>query len=345
MNFIKKGIYFIVLSLVFSVSLLAMEDENENLSQGKFLIKFAANNSNADSAKRNINSSLLGFNIEKIEFLGEGFNNTAAIVNDEFVFRFPKRNEVSESLSTEIKILPLLAKRLKIAIPEFIYFGKQEENGFNFVGYRKIPGTALTKELFLDLPISAKENIFITLSDFLQNVHSFPVEQAKKLGVTEEDFSNTYKEYWDETKEKIFPLLGREFQEKLGEFFQNYLSDDSNFKYEPSLLYADFSPEHILFDTEVKRIRGIIDWGDLTVGDPDYDLMYLYQNYGDEFIRSFLNYYPHNNAKKLIEKLKFFSICDEIDTIISFGQKLGQTENIEPALSELKKKLIIWSRT
>jgi aminoglycoside phosphotransferase (APT) family kinase protein len=49
--------------------------------------------------------------------LGAGSDNSAFLVNDAFVFRFPRRQLAVELLETEVRVLPALAPALPLAIP------------------------------------------------------------------------------------------------------------------------------------------------------------------------------------------------------------------------------------
>lgn len=288
-----------------------------------------------DRTINDITTAYPQFKIENIAFLGEGHDSTAFIVNHEFVFRFPKRMSISKELQVEMKLLPLLAQQLKIAVPDFIYFGTQQDTGFQFVGYRKILGNELTKKLFWSLGSVIQTKIVCSLADFLQAVHQFPLATAREAGVRFDDFKASFGEFWEEHQEKILPQLDQINQQKLNMVFARYFENESNFHYTPSLMHADLAPEHIFFDANKEDIAGIIDWGDMVIGDPDFDLMFLYKYYGVEFIKLLLKYYPHQNEARLMEKLHFFHVCDLVETVCESTQPAEQSE----AFSELQKAL------
>lgn len=59
----------------------------------------------------------------RIEPFGVGWDNTAFLVNETFVFRFPRRQIAVEFLEAEIRVLPHIAGRLPLpigAIPPLI---------------------------------------------------------------------------------------------------------------------------------------------------------------------------------------------------------------------------------
>ncbi len=47
---------------------------------------------------------------------------------------------------------------------------------------------------------------------------------------------------------------------------------------------ADLWPEHVLFSRTTGRLAGIIDFGDVCIGDPDYDLAFLARRLGQDFM-------------------------------------------------------------
>ena len=88
--------------------------------------------------------------------------------------------------------------------------------------------------------------------------------------------------------------------------FGTYFDDTALHDFEPALLHADLSPDHIRFSVSEQRITGIIDWGDASIGDPDYDLSYLYPAMGARFVEEVIRHGPRRDLEKLRRKLEFF---------------------------------------
>ena len=59
----------------------------------------------------------LGRSPATIRWIDEGYDFEVAIVDDEWVFRFPRRAGVEEPLEFEIELLPMLAPALPVACP------------------------------------------------------------------------------------------------------------------------------------------------------------------------------------------------------------------------------------
>ena len=75
-------------------------------------------------------------------YLGEGCDSVAFVVNRQYVFRFPKRDDVEEQLLREMPLMAALAPRLPIAIPRYEFVGQPSAPfSRHFGGYPLIDGT------------------------------------------------------------------------------------------------------------------------------------------------------------------------------------------------------------
>lgn len=63
--------------------------------------------------------------VRDIPFLGAGMDSDAYLVDDEWVFRFPKREAAARALGQEVAVRPKLAGRLPMATPRFAYVGQR----------------------------------------------------------------------------------------------------------------------------------------------------------------------------------------------------------------------------
>lgn len=279
------------------------------------------------------------FSVRDIAFLGAGMDSDAYLVNDEWVFRFPKRAAVARALGREVAVLPKLAGRLPVATPQFAYIGRQTGNGLLFAGYRIIHGKPLTADIYDSLPFSGQERVLATLAAFLRGVHSYPVATAAADGVEELSTREWVASCWASGQTLALPFLPLYAGAALARLIEGFLADTRNFANTPRLLYADFAPEHILYDAGTRNIVGIIDWGDLSIGDPDFDLLYLRQDYGEEFVRRLLGHYPHPEPARLFEKLRVFDACDHLNTIVAARQHPAERAAIQEALTALEELL------
>ena len=103
------------------------------------------------------------------------------------------------------------------------------------------------------------------------------------------------------------------------------------------MIHSDLSPEHIIYYPGTLAIAGIIDFSDVEIGDPDYELHWLFTNYGDAFLQTYLAVNPHPSHDRLLRKLRFFSRANTIgDVLIGFDR--DDPEIVESTLLLLKKQ-------
>lgn len=193
----------------------------------------------------------LGRSPKTIREIDDGYDFEVAIVDDEWVFRFPRRPGVEEPLELEIAVLPALAPALPVAIPSFEHVSRNPL----FVGYRLIRGEPLVDE--------DADGVRM----FLEALHALDLSG---LAVERPDWVEAYRDQCAEFGRLVFPLLDRDRRAQAERLFGDV---ETLVDFEPALLHADLGPEHLL--VRDRRLVGVIDWGDMRVGDPALDYAWL----------------------------------------------------------------------
>ncbi len=85
--------------------------------------------------------------VDTLEYLSEGKDSVACLVNHRLVFRFPKQDRAEQKLLIETRLLPELAPTLPLAIPRFTYTVLTPLTSYPraFVGYDLLDGPVLRK--------------------------------------------------------------------------------------------------------------------------------------------------------------------------------------------------------
>ncbi|MEO6838899.1 MAG: aminoglycoside phosphotransferase family protein [Ginsengibacter sp.] len=268
-----------------------------------------------------IHKDFPGFAISSISKTGEGDNSKAFIINENYIFRFPKREEVKQQIRREIAILPKIKSLLNLQIPQFEFVSPE----INFVGYKIIPGTPLTFKIYNSLNKKQQASIQQSLGKFLSQLHDINCSIFSDCHLETMDLKEEYSDNFKKAQKFIYPLISKSKQKIITQLFAEYLNNPENFNYTPALIHNDFSKDHILFDAVNKHpperiiragITGIIDFGDIAFGDPDYDLMYLWDEFGDDFLKGIFKIHQPKNKKELLNKLHFFSLANKIQIIL-----------------------------
>lgn len=208
---------------------------------------------------------------KNIRLLGAGWDNTAFIIDEELIFRFPRREIALALLEAEWRVLPKLAPRLPVPIPTPLWKGSPTF-GFPwpFIGYRLIPGfTACHVNLQEDERAALAEPI----AKFLALLHATPLSDFSECRIPKDNHSRIDGVLLTEKIEKNFKeilqlglLEDLKKLELIVQNLQNFRAPVNSF-----LVHGDFYVRHLLIGQKHDLV-GVIDWGDIHWGDPAIDL-------------------------------------------------------------------------
>ena len=258
-------------------------------------------------------------------------------MNDLYIFRFGANEESEERLRWEQYLLPKLQTNLEIALPNFEVICPMD-NGRPLVVYRMIKGESFREKVSRDLSDTSRLRVAKQLADFLEVLHTFPVEEALSCGVEERSGQERCHEFREGAHEIIYPDLSEQERNTCEYWFQEYLRNPAYSSYRPALVHGDLQDRHVLFDPDTESIAGVIDFSDIWIGDPDHDLHYLIEEHGEDFVRVLLRYYKHDNPAGLMWKSRFFYLLRCLDEII-WGMEDNHQEHVEEGWRDLREFL------
>lgn len=232
--------------------------------------------------------------IESIRLLGEGFDNTVIQVDEAYVFRFPRKDSARDLLLTENQLLPAIAGKLPLSIPEPIFFGKPTAMyPYPFTGYKLVRGKAPKQESLISKVESARKLAF-----FLKELHQFPTWQAEECGVKLDNLRKLDIEFRLKIMEDIIKLVEQSgYYEQVDDvraFMEKAQPIERNVQ--PVLVHGDIHIRNVLLD-ESGVLSGIIDWGDVHLGDYAIDLSFLYSYFPLEVRQEFFKIYGEIDAE------------------------------------------------
>jgi aminoglycoside phosphotransferase (APT) family kinase protein len=190
--------------------------------------------------------------------LGSGLDNAAFLVNEAMVFRFPRRPEALVFLEHEIRVAPRLAPLLPlpIAAPRWVA-APSAAYAHPFVGHPYIAGA--TGEALL-----ATDAIATSVARFLRALHdSAPEIEGEPPGdvMHKSDPARALErvERWvaGHRSERAVCSLAKELARAAPARAKRWV-------------HGDLYPRHLVI--EHGALAGVIDWGDVHLGDPALDL-------------------------------------------------------------------------
>ncbi len=206
--------------------------------------------------------------------LGVGWDNTAYLVGAATVFRFPRRQGAAELLAREAQIVPLLAPHLPVPIPAPTFVGTPTPLfPYPFVGYPFLRGTPAS-----DLAVSddddARTALAAPLGAFLRALHGIPIDAATRTWapgdeIARNDLAGRAPGLSVRLRGNAAALDGAAVARLVALVGQ--LATTPARAAPPCWVHGDLYPRHLLLD-EAQRFVGVIDWGDVHLGDPALDL-------------------------------------------------------------------------
>ncbi len=262
-----------------------------------------------------------------------GWDNNIIILDDAFVFRFPRNDEYVNKFKTEVKLIKYLQDKVSIAIPNYKYLSKDN----SFGGYPLIAGDVLKPELLESQPDNVKEKIAVDLADFLTKIHQTPKGVIDEMSTPNGAWNYDHvKKLYAEIKETLYPILSEDEINWLDVQFQNYFSLKGEVKM--SLIHSDLNNGNILFNVKACRLSGILDFADAEYNDSALDFSPLL-DYGEDFMRSVINHYKGFKDEDLMQRAKFRRLVGMVENMLEItkGKKLPTT--YEEQRFHLNKKM------
>ena len=275
-----------------------------------------------------------GMGIQTVRFCGEGASFCSYAINEELLFRLGTSSESAERLKWEERLLPQLRHRLEVAVPQFEFTGTTE-NGYAFAVYSMIKGTPFSAAVYRGLPEPAQERVVKQLAGFLARLHDFPVEEAAACGVRKREMVAWCAEFREQAREEVYPELSEREARECEWRFHQYFGTPELHIYTPALTHGDLKPRHIFLDPAQQCIAGVIDFEDIWISDPDYDLHCLLTEYGPVCTDRLLDAYGHSHPERLRWKTRMFALCLCIDQIV-WGTEDRHPRDVAEGLRRLK---------
>jgi aminoglycoside 2''-phosphotransferase len=227
--------------------------------------------SSVEGARAVLRAAFPEFDSSRLTAIERGWDHFVIEVDEQWIFRFPRRPDSEYSLEREIRVLNKLSSHLPTAVPRYEKIARPGPGHPHlFAGYRKLGGQALE---WRSLDARARERFASDLGGFLRALHAIPPGPVQDEGVPGGSPQHWWAEYrgtYRRVRTQILPLLDEVSRERILRLWARFLESD-RFQFEPVVQHRDLSGEHVLVDRESGRLRGVIDWGDCAVGDPAFD--------------------------------------------------------------------------
>lgn len=274
--------------------------------------------------------------LDSLRYLGEGDSCTVYVADDEWIFRFAKHDAARKSLQRESCLLPKLAAQITLRLPAPQLSCLENDAKSSFIAYPFLRGAVLSPERYAALDDESKTLCAEQAARFLNELHSTDVRMGERCGVLANDYAAQYSSLRQSARKNLFAVLDEPERLFIERVLDSYLDSAADFR--PVLLHGDLSPDHFIFDEQARRISAVIDFGDVMIGDAAWDFVWIYENYGLDFLSRMLPEYLESDKFALLRRIFQFSLLEAIEWIAACQTKGGA--DFAEALTRLKTKRI-----
>lgn len=198
----------------------------------------------------------------------EGIGDAFASCNERIVFRFPRRRIAVRFIEAELRVLPLLAPHLPLPIPVPTWVGAPADGyPYPFVGYRYLSGTPACQIAWSD---EERARNAATLGRFLAALHRIPVDDATRAWAPREEVGRPISPLRERLR-SLAPVLKGIEVEPLADLADRLVAAPAGVE-ASCWVHGDLYASHLLVDDR-RQLCGVIDWGDVHLGNPAIDLM------------------------------------------------------------------------
>jgi aminoglycoside phosphotransferase (APT) family kinase protein len=245
--------------------------------------------------------------LRSLRRFAEGWDNAVWLANERWAFRFPQREISVPGLLHELAVLPEVAGRLPLPVPNPVFVGEPTDGYlWPFFGSELLPGReACDAELDADGRLA----VALRVAEFARRLHALepPVQLP---GDVNRRADTTKRVPHARTQLAEVERLGlwrvpRRVHRLLDEAEQRLPPPEP-----PVLVHGDLHFRHVLVD-DGGAASGIIDWGDVCLADPAIDLQLVWSFLEPEQRGAFLDAYgrPVSEAQLVRARVLALSLC------------------------------------
>lgn len=226
-----------------------------------------------------------------------GFDHVVLILDNKYVFRFPKNDYYKKKIQVEMRLLSELKKKTN-RIPDYKFVSKDQ----SFGGYPIIDGKPLSTKRFKELTSQQKTQLANKLAYFLTVLHNIPISKAQNIGLKFEWSHQDELKQYKERRKHLKKVLNQEELLFVDNLMKRYVSLKLP---ENCLVHNDISEDHIL--VKKNQLSGIIDFGDSSLNDPAVDFAWFWE-WGENFVQKIYKKYNGRKDSGFLSRSQLYNL-------------------------------------
>jgi aminoglycoside 2''-phosphotransferase len=239
-----------------------------------------------------------------------GEDHAVVILDDAWVFRFPRSPEAAAYAARERRLLEHLARVSPLATPRHALVSAAGD----FAGYPMIAGEELTEARFAGLARPVQDHALAQIGAFLAVLHATPPRLLSGDGPPRPaDTGEAFAARYAARRPDYAALLPTVLLARADAFYAALPAAVAGAPIR--VVHNDFTEDHILLAPEGDRLAGVIDFTDAGLGDPAFDFTFLWA-YGDDAPAQVLRHYGGGpEADGLLRRSRWWFVRYRLDQV------------------------------
>ena len=254
------------------------------------------------------------------------------------VVRVARHAEAALAMRREACVLSRIADALPVPVPRTRV--RRPELACVFSVHTEVSGTELTRDGWRAFQRAKRERIAADVARFLDALHATPIALAAECELEELDqwtcassLGRSFAEWFD-------PRIHMEDLARVDAALAYWSRRPTGVTPAPVLVHRDIAPGHLLVDGE-GRLSGVIDFGDIALGDPARDFIYIEEDFGPDMLDAVLLHYTHEAASTLRPRIEMWSCLEAIAWLLEPNRDDAEIADLVEDLMKRLDKLAL----
>lgn len=252
------------------------------------------------------------------------------------VVRIARHLEAAAALQRESCVLAVIADALPLPVPRPAYHSPDTCPPYTL--HDELTGEVLTRDSWLAMPRPARARAACDLARFLAALHGIAVADVVNCGLPHLDAAEVSRRVRRGAMESLFSLLDGENRRRLDAALAEWSSPPPGGEPAPVLLHCDIAPGHVLCDPDTGNLTGVIDFGDVAVGDPVRDFIFIYEDFGPELLGDVLSRYARESVPVLLSDVRKWYLLEAAAWTYAM-RAAGRDDEVAHGLGEITREL------
>jgi len=238
-------------------------------------------------------------------FLARGWDHDAWLVNESWVFRFPRRREVADGIPAHRAIVDRIAAALPLPAPRVELVGAPDAQfPHAYTAQRFVAGEPADG---FDLDDAQEQALAARLGPALAALHAID-PTGLELAV-EGDRNAERRLHATRLANGFRACMPASCAARWSDVLDGSLAPPPRYEGPFRLTHNDLNAEHLLLDRETRALVAILDWNDAALGDPATDFVGLWMWRGERAVRRTLAHYALPWDEAFVARIRFAALC------------------------------------